>query len=293
MLHLQALSIVKFFNREEIGDIVLVANQFCDDETIGYVKERILPIYEMLPGRARLLTWNDLFPGFSTKAPGWYTQQPLKIAASLAVDTDFYLILDCKNHFVRRADISTFFTPEGRIKTSYHNGAPNVGMGRMQDHTFEYLGIDPHRYGGGNFGISTPYGVRTSAMRALMDYIRTREESCLAEAFDRYQWRWAEFYLIFGYLLTQQPDALITDYQPTGNRPVGEIWYGDDGHDVARSLMHVYHQSDVNIMTLHRRSIEMLTPEEKCMISRLWVDVGLVADINEAAYFLSPSGALS
>lgn len=120
---LQALSIDRLFDVEGVQEYLVVLNG-SDNELLGTEFQRHLKgrISTNLRDKLRLISTPDLPRGGDGR--GWYGQQTLKLALCDLVQTDAYLMLDAKNHFIRPSRIEDFFY-DGKPITQLTPTTPN------------------------------------------------------------------------------------------------------------------------------------------------------------------------
>jgi len=114
LLRLQALSF-QLVNPDIIGNIFIVYN----DSKFTDFKQNIIPVLQNdypIEFRSKLqFIWSkDL--GIDTNRPGWFTQQQAKLLVSCYVRSECYVVLDAKNHFIRKIEKEAFFSNDAKCK---------------------------------------------------------------------------------------------------------------------------------------------------------------------------------
>lgn len=102
MQSVQARSIEKFFNYEDVNQITLILNEWewLSSKEIEYIRKSVIPNYGRFQSKVKLYFAND-FIGKKEEKLGWRSQQYLKLVASRLSSAQFSLILDSKNFFVQ------------------------------------------------------------------------------------------------------------------------------------------------------------------------------------------------
>ena len=143
LLALQARSIAKFFEDGLIAQIIIIVNDMNETRSVREISD-IVGNYGIHEKKVQVLCASDLFASplthlspaqkfrkwlaetaitrvfrWSTgwyKHDGWSVQQALKLLSVKSVTTDFTVLLDCKNIFVRTALFEDFVANDGRTK---------------------------------------------------------------------------------------------------------------------------------------------------------------------------------
>jgi len=134
-MHLQARSIARYVPRNLIKQIIVVEN--APPALPDGWRHKLKREYGSLADLVKFIPASQL----AVMAPdigGWFTQQVLKLAVADEVATDYYLILDAKNHFV-------FPLTRERLEV---NGKPNMFIHGYEKHTLRrYLEPILHYFG--------------------------------------------------------------------------------------------------------------------------------------------------
>src|SRR5688572_15923978 len=101
LLKLQASSIDRFFDPRFINRVFVINNDPEPERFASQFYEEVLPLYGRKADSVVLLDHRQFRLPAGLRADGWRSQQLLKLAAHRCVETDFYLVLDAKNHALK------------------------------------------------------------------------------------------------------------------------------------------------------------------------------------------------
>ena len=112
----------------------------------------------------RLITDTSEIDGWSTKQ-GWIRQQVLKMTIANQIKSDYYLILDAKNFFIRPTNINDWPISEGSPRVEESSKSSAV-WGPFMDYVVSKHNWELPRY---TWGPYTPFRAKTSTVRELLD----------------------------------------------------------------------------------------------------------------------------
>jgi hypothetical protein len=104
--------------------------------------------------------------------PGWHAQQIVKLKVASRIGSDFYLVLDSKNTFIRQITADTFFTKcnQGRIQAEFPgDGIPSYHRD-WYNRSAAALGVDPPADGYWP-GSITPVVIHKQLVLDILDHI--------------------------------------------------------------------------------------------------------------------------
>lgn len=285
---LQARSIRLFFDKRELGQVLVICNERSDplrheelqritDELPGVV---FIRSEELLPLRGGPLLDACRLARNATR--GWYTQQVLKLAASRLVASEFYLILDAKNHFVRPVCTTTFLADDGRALAE-------IGLvSRMQKefnrvwrNCLDYFGIDPAIYPGDAIAPQTPFVARKDLVCDLMEDVEARQGAPFTDAILSRMPDLYEFLLLQAFAVHRH-GSLHHLYKslPRSFKTIAKYEVLDDD----KFKLAMDHASDDRIVTfaVHWAAEALLSWQQRQRIGDYWQERGLVASPQEA-----------
>ena len=314
LLALQARSIARFLDPGAVGRILVVVNDFREDDCVAAV-ERLRPLYgdlaprlevirpdalhspRRLGPRRRAELWyvrhgrgplmrrlprRDRLASGWRGNPGWSMQQAQKLLVANAVSARYVLILDAKNYFVAPVGLATFVAEDGRARSR------RAGEGEFQrqwiDASFRALGLAPE-------GVSeappttTPVVIESAAMRAALAAIEDRLGP-LESFFSLYKGRATEFMLLFA-AIDRGRGLWWQRFAP--GLPDAATIYAKGGDEAVQAMLAA--PPDLPIMGLHRRVLRRIGDESRRALARFWLGLGLFATLDEAEALLAEAQA--
>jgi Family of unknown function (DUF6492) len=271
LLKLQARSISKFLELSFVERIILVVNGRNQLAVFESIKSKVVPEYR---NAAQLV-------GLSTES-GWHSQQALKLAISAFITTDYYIVLDSKNHFIKPANRLSFFSQDGKALYSEQDLS-----GLMSEHfrnSMELFGNDPGININSSLPSTTPFVFFTKAVREMQKALRTKGMASFAEMVLPRGLPRTEFLAYYSYLLYRRS---VNNLYVVGDSYVASLWrmHVEDLGLFTDALR--YAKTDqVFVFGLHRCARQALTFSQKLLIADLWRSVGLVQDLEETFNFL-------
>lgn len=152
--------------------------------------------------KVKLILLSDI--GLTFTCSNWFTQQIVKIQISKIITTEYYVIMDAKNHFINKITKENFFknekpylyfNPNGdEMLTFYYNCLNyfNVKCPYKNDNVFKIQ-------------TTTPFVFITNECLNLMEYIRVREKKPF-DIFFVENMKYTEFFFYYAYLLHTKKD---------------------------------------------------------------------------------------
>ena len=272
LLRLQARSLALYMDPAFAGAIILIVNDLRQDKVIRLIRDTVLPEYGRWRSRVRIVPFHHLGHGLDP-SNGWKIQQALKLAAASIVGRPFYVILDGKNHLVRRVRVTDFVTTLGLARQKLDADAPT-----LDEHSRAcalFLGLRP-----GDVGPCwpmTPFVVHTRTARDLVDRIERREGRSIFSTFRRVRLL-SEFLLYKAHLHAADLEGKATPYED-GPMLCRTVW---PGQSVTAAIADVERDADLLVFGIHRDAVRHLSGRETQALDRFWRSRGL----------LNPAGAL-
>jgi hypothetical protein len=264
LLKLQAVSF-KYVQpiMENIGKIHI----FYNDHGINNI-EHIKQYYPPELQSRVSITYRDSI--MNCKKSSWINQQYFKLFFCKYIQTDHYIVLDSKNHFIRHVILNDFFC----------NGIPKLYLNNPGDmficykKSLSYFGIeDPFHYqcdanlkpiGNNVLLTTTPFVFITTQVSNLINFIENKENKTLHEFFmsEINQNTATEFYLYTAYLIfsnnldkhtmVQRDDLVITIF----NDPTAD-------YNVFEKKKIAITSPKVKIFGLHREAVKKMDNDYK------------------------------
>lgn len=313
-LRLQARSLDRFFDTHGLGRIIVVVNDRRERETLEAFRA-MRAEYGRLADRVEIFT-----PASLLNAPrslryrierhwvsevrgrwkahagwagnhGWRMQQAFKLLAANRATADNILILDAKNHFVRKTGTPDFLTEDGVPRTALV--APSGKFATWAAHSFRLL-QPSHRGALDRIPRSvTPFVVQRSLLLDLVAHLEGRfgPVDCF---FARRNRRTTEFMLIFtfaelfrgGWLAVAReglPQAR-TIFRSTPEQAAVAFARGAAETGAGGAT------EDSPIFSIHRSRLSGASEDLRTAVVELWLRCGLIASPDEGHALFDPTG---
>lgn len=275
---LQAMSIDRLFDLDGVTEYILIANSDESGTLINdFTSLSRRSLSRELWGRIRFATWQNYFD--EKDKVGRYNQQVLKLAVSSDVDTEDYLVLDAKNHFVRKSDMSVFHANGTRLS---HLTPISPYWQRVLDPSFRALGLDPELAQGKMMPSITPYVMNTKLTRDLINDLQDRSGAPLPRALSESGGA-TEFLLYYAYLIKTGNRDLYS----LGKLPVNTlftIWPQEE--KIIQAKIEECANGQVPLFGLHRNRIPQLSTESRDLIESMWRK-SILSPWEDARWFLN------
>ena len=275
---LQALSIDRLLDLSGVSEYLVVLNGADDDalETafLQHIRGRVSRDFM---DRLRILRRTDMERGGD--GSGWYGQQIIKLALSGVVSTPTYLMLDGKNHFIRRTNVEEFFANELPI-THFSATSPTwekyvraslVAMDALTDERLARM-----------MPTTTPYLMLTHEAERTMLRVEEKYGQPFESAIRKTQGA-TEFFLYYAHLASTY-DVMPYSDGPTMTRTLYTTWPQD--HAKCSEIIQSATHDDVPMFGLHRKRLPQLTAEHCSLIKMLWRR-HLLKEWEDAEWFLA------
>lgn len=285
MLRLQARSIARFVDEGLAQSVFVIANDPSFGEFRDYFERSIRDDYGAMADRVQLVDGYGLL-GAAWKTDGWVRQQILKLVSARLADSDYLLILDAKNHFIRPLTHAHLFAPDGLMRIVQYR--LNDAFTQEFQNACDLFGAEPTAQ---DFEValpqSTPYICRR---RSLLDMLSLAERlsGLPFETFFVERGPFTEFYIYYAYLLSQ-PELLASLYVAHSNMNVTFWNPGIETEETFRDKAQRLQSPNVCSLGIHRRYIKRMPARAREAFAEIWHDAGLVHGPAELDYFLAPA----
>lgn len=214
----------------------------------------------------------------SPSAPGWVTQQILKLKVAELVSSPWYVLLDSKNHAIRPLAFEDFIARDGRAHGGTRNFENHPHQGRLR-HVLDRFGL-PHESEVDFPPTTTPAVMHTASVRELITHLsseRSFEDEFVHSAL-------TEFFSYSAWLVREHGGwrHLYTD-DPI-QAPV--VWRGQWDEAVARAA-----DTHAPFFGVHRSTLVRLPPAAATKVARFWVERGIFDSLPHARRFLARAKA--
>jgi hypothetical protein len=279
ILRAQAISFSRKVDPGAVGKIYVILN---DTSLSDNDLNPIVALYGQHAANVVVIRSDSVAPNLASWTHGWWAQQILKLRISQMVTSEYYVVIDSKNHFTKYVDTSTFISDDERIKTweiSY--------LGNSESHfrgSFKYFGIDPEKYISKLPPSITPITLRTQTARDLIDYIERRANTTFEIEFLRER-EVTEFLAYYAFII-HSGKTLDDEYVYV--KPQVATIFVDKLKDEStfKSIMHQARESSRIMFGVHWAAAPVLQDEHKAKIIEFWKESGLFVSDEEALLWL-------
>lgn len=282
LLALQARSMEKFLNPDNISRIHIIINDEDVAETADMIDRLVLSAYGRFRQKVNIVDGAALYTK-TVSANGWRRQQSMKILISQLIESRHYLILDAKNHFLRPASVANFIAEDSRmwsIRTKIN--APVDGFFWK---SMRFLRLAPEIYCEKAMPTVTPYVVNTQIMREIIDYVEKKCGASFEEGFHAPGMDVTEFYLYFGYII-KYFSPLESIYAFGSPLCAALFTRSPSTPEGFVKVMKRLRSPSIIMLGLHRNRVGALSVEQSAMIVRQWVASGLFNELASADAFM-------
>jgi hypothetical protein len=213
---------------------------------------------------------------------GWFSQQILKLMVSSIVSTDYYVVLDGKNHLVRPLTGDFLIGRSGKPRTYFMNYERHP-MRRFFENTLRYFGLKPRKYLRAFLPTTTPFVIPARGARSLIRHVEARERRSFPEAFLYDGYRRSEFFLLGAYILALGRH-LSEVYEFSGTKNAG-IW-PESTPEECSALIAANEAECRPFFAVHRRIFPKLGDQTRQEIAAFWYRHGLFPSIEAPLRFL-------
>jgi len=280
-LALQARSIARFFRRDAIAEIIIIVNGTDQRDVARRVREEVLPEYGDLSKRVTIILADDIHR-FRHPEAGWHTQMALKLLGAPLISSDWYLVLDAKNHFIRTITADHFFSESDR------GLYPPDDFRSLREHfknAAEFFRVEPEGLIDAFFSPITPSILHRQSALDMNDAVLAMTGDSIGELIVQFETPHTEFilYSLYLYSIGRFDDL----YEPAP--PITISLWKEHAVDAMTFDAHILRARSDEILcfSVHRLAREILTSQQRQQIARLWLDAGLIDDTSSADRFLS------
>lgn len=287
---LQARSIRLFFDSATLGRVLFICNEPSGELTkaeLGPIANenpnvQFISSEQFLPSGRRPLVSNarrTLHP-FATE--GWFTQQIIKIAVGRVVESDAYLLLDAKNHFIKPASRATFMADDGRgVATFGPLSRIRTSFQPVWRNCYSYFGLDPEAFTGDVIRPQTPFVVHKNLACDLMDEVELREGAPFSEAMLARMPELFEFFLIQAFAVYR--DGRLDRLYRNASPRFATIFHSVVAKEPSfNAVLERAARDDVVTFGVHWAAVLLMSSAQRRQIAEFWKSCGLVTSQQEA-----------
>ncbi|MBP0493139.1 DUF6492 family protein [Pararoseomonas indoligenes] len=278
LLRLQARSIARYLDPAICGRFLVINNDPDQDSFARRFEAEILPEYGPFRDKVSMLPAEALFSDGESfwRGTGWRRQQVLKLAVARHIETPAYIVLDCKNHFIRPTGLDAFATEDGRLITAPRRLLPR------QTAELVWFGLSEERWPETIFNIITPFPLWREEVLALEQAMRTRGEAGVGRVLLDKSVGLTEFRLYSAFMLAcgRNWEALHSMQEPNF-----VTFFG--ARDSIEGFLRSVDRPKIRVMGVHRRAAWADQPAREAIVER-WLRAELVGDAEEGMSFITP-----
>lgn len=286
-LQLQAKSMDLFLDENSVEEIIIVVNEEKFAEYITLFYEIVRICYGKHVTKLRIVP-RSIVLDIPVDTHGWRSQQALKLAIIDTIEnTEFAIILDTKNHFIKKINKEVFIHNDGRIKSCRVSHE-----GHMEKYFFEsvkFFNLSPEKYIRNWTPTITPYCVYVSDVKECLSDLRNKQgKNFLTDFFIQWDCLITEFFLISAFIQKKYGSLDLRHNFHSLDYPNSVVVFADKIEDDGRflSIMHQVEQENCISFALHHEVLFKLTYLHKTEITNLWRKIGLnISCIDIKNYF--------
>lgn len=281
MLKMQARSIRLHADGHFINKIFVIFNDRNFPDFQDKFRAEIEHEYGEFANRLVLVDgWSNLKK--SRGKGGWVRQQVLKWQAARFIESSHFMILDSKNHFIKRFSAEHAFAQDGRMLISRY--PLNKAFTRKFLNACALFGAHPTD---ADFDQAMPQSTPYIASKQLVEEMMDEMEGLLGVDFETAfvkKGPFTEFYLYYAYILSKE--GLFDRWYYQARQINVTFWnHAVETPDSFGLKMKRLNKPNVCSMGVHRRYIKNAPQEFMGGIKALWHDAGLVRTDEEFDYF--------
>lgn len=165
LLLLQAKSLARFMPEGLCSQIVVIDNGA--KPASSRWRSHLLTAYGPHASLVSFRSRDEVVP---TDAPGWVSQQLIKLAISRDIETAGYVVLDSKNHLVAPLVTTDIVNSDGRWRLKRNSYASHP-LREFVTKTLTFVGLEPNLDDDTLPGTTTPFVFDTQATRELWTWL--------------------------------------------------------------------------------------------------------------------------
>lgn len=276
LLGLQARSFARHADDALVHEVVVLDNTRRGLPDPGGLRSA----YGPLAGRVRVLRPDDVC--HVPAAPGWRTQQVLKLAVAAHVTSPRYVCLDAKNHLVAAPTQEFFEAPDGRPRVRGY-GYREHPLRPSLERVLLYLGLDPAEHLDRFAATVTPFVLVTQDVLAMTSDVQVRAGRPFAHEFVAQDL--TEFFLLAGWLARR--DGGVEHAYDLTDLPNAMVWpRAADPAGVAAAIT-AAREHDLPVFGVHREAVGRLDDTSIGLLADFWAEREVLPDVAAGTALLS------
>jgi hypothetical protein len=278
LLQLQARSMRLYLSPEVVQEIVIIDNS---RQVMSHAfKDLLLADYGRLAPLVRVLVPNDICTIPSTR--GWYSQQILKLAVAKYLESEWYVVLDAKNHFVAMPTIDFFLSTDGqraRVNVYSYTSHP---LRPAFERTLTYLGVDPIVWVEKFTATVTPFVLNRAIVLSMIAEIELTSGRAFADEFIANNL--TEFFLYSGYILKH--GLKLEDMYDFHKMYCPIIWPRSADLNGCQTAISQVEEGGGPIFSIHRNALANICNDSLQILALFWKERHLFNSVEDAERFI-------
>ena len=280
ILTLLVKSLELYCDTSLVDKIYFINNALNQSEGREAFESKILPLFKTFKDAVSVVDAVSLGIQHNDGSNPYIAQQALKLSIATLSDKNHYLVLDAKNHFIRKLRRNDLFTEDGKpiSHLQIHGGYLKTCL--QESCKYFEVDVDTDKQ---VLPTVTPYLMITSLVRELLEEVRKREGTGIYELILKND-KLTEFLLYFAYLTYRGGKSHFYSFEPKPYATLFTKW-PEAEKDIKRVLDSTL-EDGVWTFSVHSKRFEQLKNNEIDFISNLWVERGLFNSVDSAKKFI-------
>jgi Family of unknown function (DUF6492) len=278
LLRLQARSMARYVPETSVDEIIVIDNTSSGMRPAA--KASLLSEYSALAPQVRLLRPSDIcrVPGTT----GWRSQQVLKLCVAKHINSDAYVVLDAKNHFVAPMRPEFFRAPDGRARVTAYSYRDHPLRPSLEK-VLGYLSLDPEPLIDRFTATVTPFVLDTQTVRQLITSVESASKRSFAEEFVANEL--TEFFLYSAWVLTT--GRTLADFYDLQENGCPTVWPRGATVEGVSAAIKQSQDRQAPVFAVHRKALAALTGDAASELASFWTRSGLFATTDNAERYIS------
>jgi hypothetical protein len=263
-----------------VDKIYFINNSVNQSEGREAFESKILPLFKTFKKAVSVIDAVSLGIQQYDGANLYIAQQALKLSIATLSDKSHYLVLDAKNHLIRKLRRTDLFAEDGK-PISHLQIHRDYSKTRLEE-SCKYFEVDVDT----NKQVLptvTPYLMITSLVRDLLEEVKKREGTNIYDLILKND-RLTEFLLYFSYLTYRGGKSHFYSFKPKPYATLFTRWPESES-DIKKVLDSTLNDN-VWMFSVHSKRFQQLKSNEIEFISTLWVERGLFDNAESAKKFI-------
>ena len=277
LLQLQARSMRLYLSPIMIDEIIIIDNS--RRSMPQAFKDKLLVAYGQLAPLVTILLSKDICTIPNTK--GWVSQQILKLMIAEHIDSEWYVALDSKNHFVKSPDKDFFLSLEGRARVSAYSYEAHPLRSKLE-RILTYLDLDPAPWISKFTATITPFVFNREIVLETIAEVELKSNNSFAEEFVKSNL--TEFFLYSSYIL--RSGRKFEDVYDFDQYLCPIIWAHTAELNACQNRISYVKELEMPIFSIHRKALPLLCNDSMQTLALFWKERCLFDSVSAAIHFI-------